>query len=141
MLDGEIDVLNKLDNSKILSNISTSLDNVAITSSSSSESKKSYQNIQRKESLRRRKSRKQSTNAIDVTKGLICSRFKEDRSTLFKIYLSDNLSKKEEASFGKVIDGFDLLNKIYYHNDISRIKILDCGLVISLDQTEIPSSL
>ena len=69
---------------------------------------------------------------FQITMGMLSAINNDKFNTLFKIYLKDNNNDIDKSCFGKVVQGFDVLNKISTFNDIKKVNILDCGLVISL---------
>ncbi|XP_045583176.1 titin homolog [Procambarus clarkii] len=70
--------------------------------------------------------------SVSITAGLVAGRYeKKNPSSIFRIYTKD-AKNTEEAAFGQVEFGLDIIQKAVSHNNIHDVIISDCGIVLEL---------
>lgn len=70
---------------------------------------------------------------IPISAGLVAGRYeKENLSSIFRIYTREEKEVRDEAGFGQVEFGLDLVKEAIKLRDISDVMISDCGLVLEV---------
>lgn len=73
----------------------------------------------------------ESCHRLPITAGLVAGTYgKQNSSSIFRIYTKDSKDAQEEAAFGRVEFGLQILDAAIRQNNITDIKISDCGVVI-----------
>lgn len=69
--------------------------------------------------------------AVPVNKGLVAGRYEKEKiSSIYRIYTKDAKDAKEEAAFGRVEFGIQLIESAMKHNNVKDVTISDCGVVV-----------
>lgn len=68
-----------------------------------------------------------------ITEGLVAGRYEKDNfSTIFRIYTRGDGDQhvKEDAAFGQIEFGLDIIKEVTKLKDITDVKIEECGIVL-----------
>lgn len=77
----------------------------------------------------------QAGRVCPVTEGLVAGRYEKDNiSSIFRIYTRGDKDQhvKEEAAFGQIEFGLDIIKEATKLKDITDVKIEECGIVLEL---------
>lgn len=70
---------------------------------------------------------------VPISAGLVAGRYeKEDISTIFRIYTKEEKEGKDEAGFGQVEFGLNIVKEAVRVRNITDVVISDCGLVLEM---------
>ncbi|XP_045112905.1 uncharacterized protein LOC123505537 [Portunus trituberculatus] len=69
---------------------------------------------------------------VSVSAGLVAGRYEKNLSTIFRIYTQGEKDMKDEAGFGQVEFGLNVVKQAVNLKDISEVVISDCGLVLEM---------
>lgn len=73
----------------------------------------------------------ESCHRLPITAGLVAGSYgKQNNSSIFRIYTKDSKDALEEAAFGRVEFGLQILDAAIRHKNITDVTISDCGVVI-----------
>nr|XP_053652565.1 uncharacterized protein LOC128702359 isoform X1 [Cherax quadricarinatus] len=71
------------------------------------------------------------SRSVPIIAGLVAGRYeKKNTSSIFRIYTMDSKNCVEEAAFGQVEFGLDVIQNAVKHSNISDVVISDCGIVM-----------
>ncbi|KAK3858348.1 hypothetical protein Pcinc_035459 [Petrolisthes cinctipes] len=73
----------------------------------------------------------ESCHKLPITAGLVAGTYvKQCNSSIFRIYTKESKDTMEDAAFGRVEFGLQVLDAAIKHNKITDITISDCGIII-----------